>query len=202
MSGHSNKKVEDLKKVLEGKKKIETTPPVPRATETEETPPELQELQTRIQSAEEEAKQHYDKLLRVMAEFENYKKRIARDHEDRVKYSHESLLKELLPVMDDFDRVLEHLPTESSSGIQNLTEGIQLIHRHFLTAMKKFGLEEIPTKDQVFDPHFHEALAQVEKEEAPSGQIVESHRKGYRIHDRLLRPALVTVAKAKETNDF
>lgn len=196
MTDPSKKKIEDLKKVLEGKKRDSATTTLadrqgPQKASEEETPPELVALQEKLESAEEEARQNYDKLLRVMAEFENYKKRVARDHEDRVKYSHEILLKELIPVLDDFDRLLEHLPTEE----------IQLIHRHFLKALKKCGLHEVETTNQMFDPHLHEALAQWESGEHPSGQIVSCQRKGYRLHDRLIRPALVTVAKAKDTND-
>lgn len=179
------KKVEDLKKMLAGKKK------------TGESPEELDAAQKQLADAQEEAKKNYDQLLRVMAEFENYKKRVARDHEERVKYSHETLVKELLPVLDDFDRVLEHLPAESSPEIQSLVDGVQLIHRHFQKALKKFSLEEVPAEKEKFDPHLHEAIASVESGDAEPGNIVQCHRKGYKLHGRLIRPASVTVAKEK-----
>ncbi|MBI5298839.1 MAG: nucleotide exchange factor GrpE [Deltaproteobacteria bacterium] len=194
MSDPFKNKVEDLKKALQKKKLQEQTQQEPSV----ETPPELVELQNKLQTAEEEAKQNYDKLLRAVAEFDNYKKRVARDHEERVKYNLENVLKELLPVMDDFDRLMDHLPASESPEIQGLTEGVKLLHRHFMTAMKKFHLEEVKTEDEKFDPHAHEALNQVESDEHEDGDIVTCHRKGYHLHERLLRPALVTVAKRKE----
>lgn len=190
MTDPSRKKVDDLKKILEGKKK-----------EPDISQEKIQSAEAEAKKYEEEAKQNHDKLLRLMAEFENYKKRMAKDQEDRIKFSHEALIKEMLPVLDDFDRVLEHLPTQSSPEIQNLTEGVQLIHRHFLTALKKFELQEVEALGKPFNPHEHEAIAQIESGEHAEGQIVACHRRGYRLHHRLIRPASVTVAKAKGNNE-
>lgn len=179
------KKVEDLKKMLAGKKK----------------PEEEETFQKQLATAEEEAKKNYDQMLRVMAEFENFKKRIAREHEERAQYTHEMLVKELLPVLDDFDRVLEHLPASGATETRGLVEGIQFIHRHFLKALKKYHVEEVPAEGEMFDPHLHEAIASVENETAEEGKIVQCHRKGYKMHDRLIRPASVTVAKRGEKKD-
>lgn len=184
MTDHSKNKVEELKKVLEGKKK------------------EREEIQEGPRP-EEEAKQNYDKYLRAVAELENFKKRSAKELSDHLRYSHEVLLKELLKVVDDFDRIMAHLPKEESPAIQGLIEGIQLVYRDCMNVLKKFGLQEIEAKKGKFDPHVHEAISQVESETVQEGEIVETHRKGYLLHDRLLRPAAVTVAKAKvpeETN--
>lgn len=149
------------------------------------------------EEAGDEAKKLYDRLLRVTAEFENYKKRVAREQAEHMKFSHETLVKELLPVLDDFDRVLEHLPSQAAPEIKGLVDGVHLIHRHFMKALKKFHLEEVPVVGETFDPHLHEAIHQVESGEVESGKIVACHRKGYKIHDRLVRPASVTVAKEK-----
>ncbi|MDO8527376.1 MAG: nucleotide exchange factor GrpE [Deltaproteobacteria bacterium] len=177
-------KVDELKKMLDGKKK-------------EESPPEPEAIDEKLHAAEEESKQNRDKLLRVMADFDNYKKRVSKEHEERSKYSHESLIRELIPVMDDFDRVLEHLPTDATPETKGMIEGVDLTHRHFMSALKKLNLKEVETEGKMFDPHFHEALTQVESDEHNEGEIVTCHRKGYLLHDRLLRPALVTIAKGK-----
>lgn len=153
------------------------------------------DVQKKLKEAQEEAQKNYDKLLRVMAEFENYKKRVARDHAERSQYTHETILRELLKVMDDFDRIMDHLPQEESPTVQGLVEGIQLVHQDFSNVLKKFGLKPVATENKTFDPHLHEAITQLESNDHPEGKIVECHRKGYLLHDRLLRPAAVTVAK-------
>lgn len=178
MTEHPKNKVEELKKVLEGKKK--------------EVPSEAHE---------EEAKQNYDKYLRAVAELENFKKRSARELSDHLRYSHEVILKELLKVLDDFDRIIDHLPKEESLAIKGLIDGIQFVHRDFVNILEKFGLKTMGTKEKKFDPHFHEAISQVESENVQEGEIVETHRKGYLLHDRLLRPSAVTVAKAKTSEE-
>ncbi|MBI4125293.1 MAG: nucleotide exchange factor GrpE [Deltaproteobacteria bacterium] len=187
----NKQKAEALKRVLEGKKK--EAPP----SREEEALEGLTELQKKLKSAQSEAEKNYDKLLRVMAEFENYKKRIARDHAERSQYTHETILRELLKVLDDFDRIIDHLPEEKSDAIQGLIDGIHLVHKDFFNILEKFGLKPVPIENKNFDPHLHEAIAQVESNDHPEGTIVECHRKGYRLHDRLLRPAAVTVARAK-----
>ena len=199
MSEHSRKKVEDLKKMLEGKKLDHGPWTVDQGPiENEETVSgDLAELQTKLEAMEEEAKKNHEKLLRTLADFENYKKRITRETQDFAKYSHESLVKELLPVIDDFDRILEHLPAESSAAIQSLTDGVQLTHRHFMTVLKKLGLHQLETAGKKFDPHFHEALSQIASENHDEGEIISCERKGYLLHDRLIRPALVVVAGPK-----
>lgn len=193
MTESGKQKMEELKKVLHGKKK-EASP-----SKEEEALASLADLQAKLTTAQEEGQKNYDQLLRVMAEFENYKKRVARDHDDRLQYSHELILKELIKALDDFDQVIAHFPTDKTPAVKALVDGIHLIHRDLLKVMKKFGVKEIATQAQNFDPHLHEAIAQVESPDHPEGTIVECHRKGYQLHDRLLRPATVTVAKAKPT---
>lgn len=151
----------------------------------------------KFKKAEALANENYDKYLRVLAEFENYKKRAAKEQADHLQYSHERILKESLKVLDDFDRIMEHLPAEETLAVKGLIEGIQLVHRDFLKVLTKFGLKELETQNKIFDPHLHEAIGHRETEEHPEGTIVECHRKGYQFHDRLLRAATVTVAKAK-----
>lgn len=178
----TKKTQESLKKVLAGKKGVSS-------------PDALKE-------AEAKAEKNHDNFLRVAAEFENYKKRMAKDHEERAKYSHEHFIKELLPVLDDFDRILDHLPQTIPDEVKNLVDGMLLTHRHLLKSLKKFHLEEVETKNQIFDPHLHEAIGHVESDDHKPNEIVTCHRKGYRLYERLLRPSVVTIAKEKrEEND-
>lgn len=207
---HSGKTLENFKKVLSGKKEEERgeVPPAEGAGAgaSGAQASGQAKFEERLKAVEEEAQKNYDKLLRLAAEFENYKKRSAKELEERTRFSHESLFKELIPVLDDFDRILDHLPESESEEVKSLAEGVRLTHRHFLKALKKFHLEEVGAQGLPFDPHSHEAIAEVESEEQEPGRVVSAHRKGYRLHGRLLRPATVTVAKApsaeaKEKNE-
>ncbi|MFA4875681.1 MAG: nucleotide exchange factor GrpE [bacterium] len=156
------------------------------------------DLGAQIQAAEEEARQHYDKLLRVMAEFENFKKRMMKEREDLVRFGNEKLLAELLPALDDMDRVLEHLPVDPSEDVKKFADGVALARRSLGTTLEKFGLKEIPALGEPFDPARHEAIAAVESDSYAPDSIMAVHRTGYWLFDRLLRPAMVTVAKAAE----
>ena len=159
-----------------------------------------EDLGAHLRAAEEEAKQHYDKLLRVMAEFENFKKRMSREHEELTRFSNERLLSELLPALDDMDRVLEHLPVDPSEDVKKFADGVALARRSLGATLEKFGLKEVPALGEPFDPAQHEAIAVVESDAREPGAVMAVHRAGYRLFDRLLRPAMVTVAKAAEDN--
>lgn len=161
-------------------------------------PPSDVDLGEQIRSAEEEAKQHYDKLLRVMAEFENFKKRMGRERHDLIKYSNEKLLSDLIPSLDDLDRVLDHVPPDATEAVRNLAQGVELVRKSLLAALEKFGLKEVDAMGRPFDPVHHEAIATIESEVCEPGHVVAVHRKGYWLDDRLLRPAMVTVAREAE----
>ena len=153
------------------------------------------ELSAQIMAAEEEARNHYDKLLRVMAEFENFKKRMTKEREELSRYSNEKLLSELLPALDDMDRVLEHVPIDPSDYVKKFAEGVELARRSLGATLEKFGLKEVAALGDKFDPAMHEAIAMVESDTREPGTVMAVHRKGYWLFDRLLRPAMVTVAK-------
>jgi molecular chaperone GrpE len=154
-----------------------------------------EELEGQIRAAEQEAKNHYDKLLRVMAEFENFKKRMQREKSEHQQYSNEKVLVDMLPVLDDFDRILEHIPKDHSKDVDNLAHGIELVRKNMLTALGKHGLHEIEALGSPFDPNVHEAVSTAPAEDADSDTVTEVHRKGYMLGDRLLRAAMVTVSK-------
>lgn len=146
----------------------------------------------------ESPKETEEKLLRVMAEFENYKKRTARELEERMRYANEKLLADIIPAIDDFDRVLDHIPEDASDDVKKIAEGVDLARRSLVAFLEKFGLQEIEAVGQLFDPHLHEALTTASSDTVAEHVVMAVHRKGYRLGARLLRPSLVTVSKGKE----
>jgi len=137
-----------------------------------------------------------DTLQRVQAEFENYRKRAARDQENLVARAHERLVRELLPVLDDLERALE-AAEEHEEG--KLEEGVRLVHRALADALAREGLAEVEV-DGKFDPHVHEALL-TQPSDHEEGSVIDVLQKGYRLGDRVLRPARVVVAGPKEGAD-
>jgi molecular chaperone GrpE len=150
-----------------------------------------QSLEERLAEAEAKAEEHLNDLKRLAAEFDNYRKRAARDQESLVARAHERLVKELLPVLDDLERALEAAEQHEEAKLE---EGVRLVHRSLADALRREGLEEIDT-DGAFDPHVHEALLAQPVEDADSGHVVQVLQKGYRLGDRVLRPARVIVAE-------
>jgi molecular chaperone GrpE len=151
------------------------------------------ELEQRLEEAERQREEFLNDLKRVAADFDNYRKRAARDQESLAARAAESLVKELLPILDDLERAL--VAAEQHEEAQ-LEEGVRLVHRAFVQALLKQGLEEIETNGR-FDPHVHEALLS-QPSDAQEGSVIDVLQKGYRLGDRVLRPARVVVAAAKE----
>jgi molecular chaperone GrpE len=164
-------------------------------TEAEKTPVE-DGLEEKLAALEAERDEHLNDLKRVAAEFENYRKRVARDQESLVARAHERLVKELLPVLDDLERALA-AAEEHEEG--KLEEGVRLVHRELAAALAHEGLAEIDTNGH-FDPHVHEALLS-QPSSAEEGSVIEVVQKGYRLGDRVLRPARVVVAAAPQEED-
>jgi molecular chaperone GrpE len=148
----------------------------------------------RLAALEAERDEYLNDLKRVAAEFENYRKRVSRDQASLVARAHERLVKELLPVLDDLERALE---AARDSETRSVEEGVRLVHRELKAALDREGLAEIET-DGVFDPHVHEALLS-QPSEAEEGSVLEVLQKGYKLGDRVLRPARVVVAAPQET---
>ena len=151
-------------------------------------------VEDRLAQAEAKAEEHLDDLKRLAAEFDNYRKRTARDQQALVARAAARRGKELLPVLDDLERALVAADEHQEAKLE---EGVRLVHRSLADALRKEGLEEIAT-DGAFDPHVHEALLS-QPSEAEEGSVIEVLQKGYRLGDRVLRPARVVVAAPKET---
>jgi len=151
------------------------------------------ELETKLAAAEKEKKENWDRYLRAAADLDNLRKRQKREIED-AKYDMKArVLKEMLPVVDNLERAIEHATQQA--GNNPIIEGVQLVLRQFTTAFERLDVVPIEAANQPFDPNLHEAISQIESDAAP-GTVVQVLQRGYRSGDRLLRPALVVVAKA------
>ncbi|MGD9134590.1 MAG: nucleotide exchange factor GrpE [Desulfobacterales bacterium] len=162
-------------------------------TDTENS---LKELEARFEAKEEEAKETYDRLLRVTAEFENYKKRSAREMEEFRKYANQSLLKEMLSVIDNLELAINS-SSDGKKADKNLIEGLNLTLNEILRVFEKFNVTPIEAQGKTFDPAYHEAVMREETDDYPENTVISEFQKGYLIHDRLLRPAMVVVAVPK-----
>ena len=160
---------------------------------------ELANLRQQLAAKEQEAKDNYDRYLRQVAEAENFKKRNARERDDAIRFANETLLKDLLPVIDNLERAIAH--AASGENGKPLVEGVEMVVRGFLDALSKFGVSPIVAVGEPFDPSKHEAIAQVVSDVHEPNVVVEELHKGYMFRDRLLRATLVSVAKAPETNE-
>jgi molecular chaperone GrpE len=155
------------------------------------TPEQLEELKQRAAKADD----HWDRLLRTTADFDNYKKRVLREKQEAIKFANESLLQKLVPVLDTFDMALAAMENGQADKGQSLQAGINMVYQQLKGALVEAGLEEVDASGKPFDPNLHEAISQKETSEVPDGQVVQQIRKGYRLRERLLRPASVIVAK-------
>jgi molecular chaperone GrpE len=152
---------------------------------------------TELKAQAAKAKEHWELLLRTTADFDNFKKRAARERQEAIRYANESLLQKLIPVLDSFDMAANATAAANTTdgASQSLQAGVSMILSQLRSALAEGGLEEIDAANKVFDPNFHEAVAQQETADVPEGQVVQQLRKGYKLRDRLLRPATVVVAK-------
>lgn len=172
----------------DGEQAAEALAPLEPGTVTAE---QLEELKQRAAKADE----NWDRLLRTTADFDNFKKRAAREKQDAIKFANESLLQKLIPVLDNFDMALAATQNAKTATVQSLQTGVNMIHQLLKSALTEAGLEEVDGTGKPFDPNFHEAVSQKETAELPEGQVVQQMRKGYRFRERLLRPASVVVSR-------
>jgi molecular chaperone GrpE len=135
------------------------------------------------------------KYLRLYAEFENYKKRVVKDKEELIKYGNESLLYDLLPVIDNLEMALKHATNDISSG---LVQGVEITLKEMRKTLEKYGLLPIEAEGKPFDPAVHHAMTQVERDDVGENMVVDEYRKGYMLKDKVLRASLVAVSKKRE----
>lgn len=164
------------------------------ADETEATDP-LFELQNEVAAAKAEAGKNWDLYLRERADLENARKRHLREKEEAIRFANDRLLKEMIPVLDNLERAVEHAEQDSSGNHKGLLEGVGMTMTQFRKVLGDFGVKPIKAVGEAFDPNLHQAMGQMESAEQAPNTVVTEFQKGYLLHDRLLRPSLVMVAK-------
>jgi molecular chaperone GrpE len=172
----------------------ENAEPLP-ATLPPPTPDQIEDLKARAAKADE----NWDRLLRTTADFDNFKKRAAREKSEAAQYAIASLLQKLLPVLDNFEMALAAAQNTREAKNDSLLSGVAMIQQQLKAALTESGLEEIDAAGKPFDPNFHEAISEQESAEVAEGHVLQQLRKGYKLKERLLRPATVIVAKKPAT---
>ena len=202
MSSQKNKdQVDYKKKCLEIKAKFTT-----KEKKLKDAKKEISSLRSQVKAVKEELKstdketgEYLDYLKRLKAEFENYKRRSQKERERIVSWSNEDLIKQFLPVLDDLERAVDS-SQQSNNNLASLMEGMRMILDQLKAILQKQGLQEIEAKGEEFDPYFHEALMSVDLAEYPDNLVVEEMRKGYKLNNKILRPAMVKVNKRSQEN--
>ena len=162
----------------------------------EEALDQIDALRALITEREEEVSKIRDQFLRERAELENFKKRMSRDKAESLRYASESLIRDLLPAMDNLARALAAATDTPDNGGEGLREGVAMVANQLDEILSRAGVAPVEAANRPFDPSEHEALAHVETTQSEPGNVLDEHLRGYRLHERLLRPAQVTVAKA------
>ncbi len=168
------------------------TPPLPEAA-APAPPANIAQLQLQLEEKTKEAQENYERFLRLAAETENLKKRLEREKADLLQFANENLIKELLPVVDHLELALEHGRQAATPAA--FLEGLELVQQGFLKTLGRFGVTPLAAVGQQFDPAYHNAVVQEPAPEVPDCTVLKDLQKGYLLHGRLLRPAMVVVAR-------
>jgi len=173
----------------------ETEPSIDEASETE---PETS-LEEEFAKLKVEYEGKYDQMLRTVAEYENAKKRAERSKEEFSKYAIEGVIKDIIPIIDSVERAIES--TNESKDFDALSEGVQLIHKQLLDSFQKRSVAPIEAIGETFDPTRHEAILHVESDDVAENAVIEEFQRGYILHDRVIRPSMVSVSKGKSEEE-
>ena len=192
----SRKKTEQARNSEVRDEDLPDSEPEAETGEEQEPPTEVDQLKKEVAEARAEAAETYDRLLRLSAEFENYKKRMQRQAEDHRKYANESIIKDLLSVVDNLERAVNASQQSGSEADACMLEGLEMTLNEIRKVLKKYHVEPVEAVGQPFDPTYHEAVMQQPSEDYPDNIVIQEMQKGYMLHDRLIRPAMVVVAKA------
>ena len=155
----------------------------------------LANLEAEYEAYKAESEQQHDQMLRTIAEFDNSRKRAEREKEESLKYALESFVKELIPTIDSIERAIQS--TKESQDVDALAEGVEMIYKGLLSTLEKHGVTPIEAVNEPFDPMQHEAVMHVESENVPENNVIEEWQKGYMLHNRVIRPSMVSVSKGK-----
>jgi molecular chaperone GrpE len=157
--------------------------------------PPASDLEIEIQRLVEERDALQDRMLRLRAEFDNYKKRAERERSETIQFASAELMRELLNVLDSFDLAFRNAATQNTGSAETL-RGLELVYKQFVDTLGRFGLKAIEAKGRPFNPNFHQAVTTVLTDEVPENTVVEEMRRGYTLNGRLLRAAMVSVSAA------
>ncbi|MBC2705775.1 nucleotide exchange factor GrpE [Desulfobacula sp.] len=149
-----------------------------------------------VNEVKEQLATEKDRVLRLSAEFENYKKRKQRESDEFKKFANETIFRQLLTVVDNLERAISSTPKNSNED--GLVEGVKLTHKEIIKLFETFNVKPVEAENQLFDPNFHQAVTQEETDEFPENTVSKVLQKGYLLHDRLIRPAMVVVSKRVE----
>jgi molecular chaperone GrpE len=155
------------------------------------------EIETELEGLRAEKANYLDRLARLQAEFDNYRKRSVKEQQDFRDYALAEALKLLLPILDSLDRALK----TNAASLEDFRSGIELIDKQFHDVLSKLGVEPVPAAGEVFDPNLHQAVQMVDTDEIEDHHVIDEFQRGYRIKDRLLRPAMVRVANNPNQNN-
>lgn len=169
---------------------IEHELPSAESDEASSQPREAADVEAELEALRAERATYLDRLARLQAEFDNYRKRSAKEQQDFRDYALAEGLRSLLPILDSLDRALK----TNEASVQDFRSGIELIDKQFHDALSRLGVEPIPAAGEVFDPNLHQAVQMVDTDEVEDNHVIDELQRGYRIKDRLLRPAMVRVA--------
>lgn len=153
----------------------------------------------KLKEEADKAKEYWDKILRLQADFDNTRKRLEREKQDFVKFANEGIISELLNILDDLERTVE-LAESKHQDLPSFLKGVEMILAHLYEMLKEYGVKPLEAQGKLFDPHYHEALMQVENKELAEHTIVEELQKGYLLNDRVIRTAKVKVSKKSGTD--
>lgn len=182
------KETDNLKTITENRaEEPEPLVPVEQATLT---PEQVDDLRQKAAKADE----NWDRLVRTAADFDNYRKRAMREKQEAIRFANEAILEKLMPVLDNFDMAVTAAQNSEPGTAESFQAGVNMILQQLKRVLTDAGLQEIDARGKPFDPNLHEAIAQQPSDTIPEGYVLQQVRKGYRLHERLLRPASVVVA--------
>ncbi|MCP9470584.1 MAG: nucleotide exchange factor GrpE [Nitrospira sp.] len=170
-------------------------------SETVSADSRLIEIEKTLEAKTEECKALHDKYLRLAAEFDNYKRVAQREQREQIKFGNEQLLKELLPTIDNMERAIKAARDNKTAGHDALVQGVELTLKQLVGTLAKFGVQAIEAAGQAFDPAAHQAVSHVPSDSVPQDHVIDEFQKGYRLHDRILRAAMVSVSAGPAKTD-
>ncbi len=185
---------------VESAEQLASDPAVTKADTPEPAPGDSDAAEAGEGDPAQELKRSQDRLLRLQADFENFRRRALAERRDIYQYGHENLVKDLLSTVDNLDRAIGHARESGGGDIENLLEGVELVQREFLGSLENHSICEVEALGKAFDPAVHEAMAQLPDASVEPNTVIDVLQTGYQLRDRLLRPARVVVAKAPEQN--